>query len=121
MVGLFFLFTILNLIKGVDSFCNQAWCTSPNGAGGVDCWTVPSEEQTCSTGGSAFPTGEKSEIFGIPLEEYTCCLVWLIVIVVIIVILFVSLIFCCICNDGGGGKAKSKSYGASRVAVTNYP
>ena len=30
--------------------CSQAWCTSPNGEGGYDCWATSWEPSTCSDG-----------------------------------------------------------------------
>ena len=53
--------------------CSQAWCTSPNGQGGYDCWAGGhGEAYSCSVGSSDL-TGERWYGWGTYYYEYTCC------------------------------------------------
>ena len=58
--------------------CSSAWCTSPNGYGGHDCWAGRGgvldrgEPCTCSQG-SARLTGETTVYRGDRIYKYTCC------------------------------------------------
>ena len=56
-----------------DGYCSQAWCTSPNGDGGYDCWAGSDSEECSCSEGKAKETGERSEYDGTTYYEYTCC------------------------------------------------
>ena len=53
--------------------CSQAWCTSPNGDGGYDCWAGSDSEECSCSEGKAKETGERLESGGTTYYEYTCC------------------------------------------------
>ena len=56
-----------------DGYCSQAWCTSPNGDGGYDCWAGSDSEECSCSEGKAKETGERVESGGTTYYEYTCC------------------------------------------------
>ena len=56
-----------------DGYCSQAWCTSPNGDGGYDCWAGSDSEECSCSQGKAKETGERLESGGTTYYEYTCC------------------------------------------------
>ena len=57
---------------GLATGCSQAWCTSPDGEGGHDCWAGTMEEECSCSKGAARQTGRDSD--SSPKEyEYTCC------------------------------------------------
>ena len=52
--------------------CNSAWCTSPDGQGGTECYAGPyGEPCSCSQGG-ARPVGT-TPYAGQTYTQYTCC------------------------------------------------
>jgi hypothetical protein len=57
----------------VVSSCTATACTSPDGAGGFDCWAGSAIEPCTCSSGEARPTGETQWFFGTLYHEYRCC------------------------------------------------
>ena len=53
--------------------CSQAWCTSPDGDGGHDCWAGSSSEECSCSEGEAKETGAEHHDGDNTYYEYTCC------------------------------------------------
>ena len=54
--------------------CSDAYCTSPNGIGGYDCWAGSTTEPcSCSSGWSARMTGTTTTSGGVTYYQYSCC------------------------------------------------
>jgi hypothetical protein len=64
----------LPVVRAQDlSSCTATACTSPDGAGGFDCWAGSAIEPCTCSSGEARPTGETAWFFGTLYHEYTCC------------------------------------------------
>ena len=57
-----------------DAGCSQAYCTSPDGNGGYDCWAGSEHEEcSCSNGYEAKETGTTLDYDGDTYYDYVCC------------------------------------------------